>query len=337
MLYTSLLRPLFFRLDAEAAHDLALRGASLLARSRLACQAVERVLARPAPRPVSAMGLTFPNPVGLAGGMDKNGVAPLAWWAFGFGFVELGTVTPVGQPGNDKPRMFRYPAAAAVVNRMGFNNAGADALAARLAGQTSRHLRPPFPVGVSVGKNKLTPADQSADDFARAASVVRPHADFLTVNVSSPNTPGLRLLQNAADVGKIVRAVRAVAGGKPVLVKIAPELDGDDLRAVLDAALTEGVAGVIATNTLSTANRPGYETGGLSGGPLRALAAVKVAQVRDHVGDGPTVIGCGGVATGADAQALLDVGANLVQIYTALVYEGPFLPAAITRYLPRSA
>ena len=333
MLYESVLRPLFFRLDAESAHDLALRGAGLLAKSRLACRAVERVVARPAARPVTAMGLHFPNPVGLAGGMDKNGVAPLAWWAFGFGFVELGTVTPVGQPGNPAPRMFRYPADAALVNRMGFNNAGAAALAARLAEQTARRRRPPFPVGVSVGKNKETPPERAADDFASAASVVQPHADFLTVNVSSPNTPGLRLLQNAADVGRIVRAVRAVAEGKPVLVKLAPELDGDDLRAALDAALSEGVAGVIATNTLSTASMSGYETGGLSGGPLRALAATRVAQVRDHVGDGPTVIGCGGVATGADAQALLDVGADLVQIYTALVYEGPFLPAAITRYL----
>ena len=333
MLYESALRPLLFRLDAEAAHDLALRGAGLLAKSRLACRAVERIVARPAPRPVAAMGLHFPNPIGLAGGMDKNGVAPLAWWAFGFGFVELGTVTPVGQPGNPAPRMFRYPGDAALVNRMGFNNAGAVALAARLAEQTARHLRPPFPVGVSVGKNKETPPDRAADDFAQAASVVQPQADFLTVNVSSPNTPGLRLLQNAADVGRIVRAVRAVAGGKPVLVKLAPELDGDDLRAALDAALGEGVAGVIATNTLSTAGMGGYETGGLSGGPLRALAATRVAQVRDHVGDGPTVIGCGGVASGPDAQALLDVGADLVQIYTALVYEGPLLPAVITRYL----
>ena len=336
MLYASILRPLLFRLAPEAAHALALRGAGVLAKSRLACRFVERVIARPAARPVAAMGLHFPNPVGLAGGMDKDGVAPLAWWAFGFGFVELGTVTPVGQPGNDGPRLFRYPAEAALVNRMGFNNSGADALAARLAGQAARGLRPPFPVGVSVGKNKATPPERAADDFARAASVVQPYADFLTVNVSSPNTPGLRLLQNAADVRRIVAAVRAVAGGKPVLVKLAPELDGDDLRAVLDAALGEGAAGVIATNTLSTAGRPGYETGGLSGAPLRALAATRVAQVRDHVGGGPTVVGCGGVAGGADAQALLDVGADLVQIYTALVYEGPFLPAAITRYLRRA-
>jgi dihydroorotate dehydrogenase len=231
--------------------------------------------------------------------------------------------------------MFRYPAESALVNRMGFNNAGAVALAARLKAAAARQLLPPCPVGVSVGKNKLTPAEAAADDFARAADLAAPHADFLTVNVSSPNTPGLRLLQNAADVRAIVRAVRAVSRGKPVLVKVAPELAGDDLRAALDAALTEGAAGVIATNTLSTADRPAYETGGLSGAPLREVAPRKVAEVRRHVGDAPTVVGCGGVTDGPTAQAMLDAGANLVQLYTALVYRGPFLPAAITRHLAR--
>lgn len=330
MLY-ALLRPLLFRLPPEDAHDLALRATALLARSPAACRALRRGVARPSDRPLSALGLTFPNAIGVAGGLDKNGVAPLAWWAFGFGFLELGTVTPVGQDGNDRPRMFRYPAEAALVNRMGFNNAGEAALAERL--RRTRHLRPPCPVGVSVGKNKLTPAADAATDYARAAELVAPHADFLTVNVSSPNTPDLRLLQSAADVAAIVRAVRAVSGGKPVLVKVAPELDGDALRAALDAALSEGAAGVIATNTLATAGMPHYETGGLSGAPLRDLARRRVAEVRRHVGDSPTVIGCGGITDGPTAHALLNAGANLVQLYTALVYRGPFLPAAITRQL----
>ena len=337
MLYRALLRPLLFRLDSERAHELALRSASILARSRLLTRLVHDVLARPRAVPVQALGLTFPNPVGLAGGMDKNAVAPLAWWAFGFGFVELGTVTPRPQPGNDRPRMFRFPAEGAVVNRRGFNNDGAEAAAARLADQTRRGLRPPFPIAVSVGKNKDTPAEKAADDFAAAAAVVAPHADFITVNVSSPNTPGLRALQNADDLRKLVTAVRAAAGAKPVLVKLAPELDGDDLAAVLDAALDAGAAGVIATNTLSTAGRPELPQGGLSGRPLRELALRRVAEVRRRVGDRAAVVGCGGIDDAPSARAVLDAGADLVQLYTGLVYEGPFLPARITRGIRTAA
>jgi dihydroorotate dehydrogenase len=337
MIYRSLLRPLLFTLKAEPAHNFALRGARLLASSRTLSTLVHKTLTRPQSCPVRVMGLDFPNPIGLAGGMDKNGVAPLAWWAFGFGFVELGTVTPVAQDGNDKPRMFRYAGERAIVNRMGFNNLGAETLASRLADQTARGLRPQFPIGISVGKNKLVEGDAIPGDFARAAASVVDHADFLTVNVSSPNTPGLRALQNAADLAKIVRAVMAVAKGKPVLVKVAPELADDDLRAVLDAALTEGAAGFIATNTLSTANKPQYETGGLSGGPLREIAVRKVAEIRAHIGDNPALIGCGGITDVLTARAMLAAGANLVQIYTALVYEGPFLPAKITRRLVATA
>ncbi|HET6572177.1 MAG TPA: quinone-dependent dihydroorotate dehydrogenase [Fimbriiglobus sp.] len=333
MLYRSLIRPLLFALDAERAHGLALTAAALLSRSRLLSRFAHDVLARPRPRPVTAFGLAFPNPVGLAGGMDKDGVAPLAWWAFGFGFVELGTVTPRPQPGNERPRMYRFPKERAIVNRMGFNNDGAAALAARLA-----RLGPlPFPIGVSVGKNKDTPAEKAADDFAHAAAAVAPHADFVTVNVSSPNTPGLRALQNADDLRRLVEAVRAAAGTKPVLVKVAPELSGDDLAAALDAALTAGVAGVIATNTLSTAGWPELPQGGLSGRPLRELALRRVAEVRRRVGDRAAVVGCGGIDDAASARTMLDAGADLVQVYTGLVYEGPFLPARITRGLQAMA
>jgi dihydroorotate dehydrogenase len=333
MLYRALLRPVLFSLDAERAHELALAAAARLARSRWLARLVHDVLARPRPVPVTALGLTFPNPVGLAGGMDKNAVAPLAWWAFGFGFIELGTVTPRPQPGNERPRMFRLPRERAIVNRMGFNNDGAEAVAARLAEQATKGLRPPFPVGVSVGKNKDTPAEKAADDFAAAAAAVTPHADFITVNVSSPNTPGLRALQNAADLRTLVAAVRAAAGARPVLVKVAPELGGDDLAAVLDAGLDAGAAGVIATNTLSTADRPDLPAGGLSGRPLRELALRRVAEVRRRVGARAAVVGCGGIDDAASARALLDAGADLVQLYTGLVFEGPFLPARITRGL----
>lgn len=335
MLYRTLLRPVLFTLDAERAHNFALLSASRLARSRWACDAVRTIIARPANRPVTTMRLTFPNAIGLAGGMDKNGVAPLAWWAFGFGFVELGTVTPVSQPGNDPPRMFRYPATNAIVNRMGFNNDGATALATRLQSQAERGLRPPVPIGISIGKNKLVPAEGAADDFAKAATAVLNHADFLTVNVSSPNTPGLRALQNADDLRKILQAVQHVIGTqrKPLLVKIAPELDGDELRAVLDTTMNCGCAGIIATNTLSTANRPDLQQGGLSGQPLRDLSCRKVEQVRKHLGDAATLIGCGGINDVASARSMLAAGANLVQIYTGLVYEGPFLPATLSRGL----
>ena len=326
-----LARPLLFRLPPEPAHHLALSAAAGLARSRTAAGLVRR-LARPAGRPVDALGLRFPHPVGLAGGMDKDGAAPLAWWAFGFAFLELGTVTPRPQPGNPPPRLFRLPADGALVNRMGFNNRGAAELGRRLANQRRRGLRPPVPVGVSVGKNKDTPADAAADDFAAAAAAVAAGSDFLTVNVSSPNTPGLRALQTGAAVGRLVRAVRAAAPGVPVLVKVAPELLGDDLHAVLDAALEQGAAGVVATNTLGTTTPTGLPAG-LSGRPLRERARASVAAVRRRVGDRATVVGCGGVEDAPSAQALLDAGADLVQIYTGLVYRGPFLPAAVSRGL----
>jgi dihydroorotate dehydrogenase len=333
MLYPDLIRPLLFRFDPERAHDLVLLGTRWFARAPLLCHLV-RAMARPKPTPVCALGLSFPNPVGLAGGMDKNAVAPFAWWAFGFGFVELGTVTPLPQPGNDKPRMFRQPEARALVNRMGFNNDGAGAVAERLAGQARRGLRPPFPIGVSVGKNKATPVERTADDYAAAAATLAPHADFVSVNVSSPNTPGLRGLQTPAWLSKLVTVVRAASGAKPVLVKVAPELDGDDLDAALDAVMAAGAAGVIATNTLGCV-APTGEPAGRSGRPLRDISPRRVEAIRRRVGDAATVIGCGGVDDAGSAQRMLDAGATLIQLYTGLVFEGPFLPAAITRGLRR--
>lgn len=330
MLYKSLIRPVLFQLDAERAHGLALGMAERLSRVTTLCQWT-RKLARPRSRPVVLFGCTFSNVVGLAAGMDKNGVAPMAWWAFGFGFVELGTVTPRPQIGNDKPRMFRFPKDEAIVNRMGFNNAGATALAERLTVQCQRGQRPPYPIGISVGKNKETPAEKASDDYVEAASIVAPHADFLTVNVSSPNTRGLRALQNAHDVRTLIEAVRGVSQNKPVLIKLAPELTGQPLQDVLDAALQAGIAGVIATNTLSTDQRSDLPQGGLSGRPLRELSRERVAEIRQHLGDDVPIIGCGGVYDGPSARAMLDAGANLVQFYTALVYEGPFLPVTISR------
>lgn len=333
MLYAELIRPLLFRFDAEFAHTAVMAGTRVLSHLPPACKLIH-ALARPRPCPVEALGLTFPNPVGLAGGMDKNAEAPLAWWAFGFGFLELGTVTPKPQPGNPKPRMFREPAAGALINRMGFNNHGADAVAKALESQARRGLRPPIPIAVSVGKNKDTPAEQTADDYAAAAEVVAPHADFLTVNVSSPNTPGLRALQTPEWLSRLVTAVRAAGGGKPVLVKVAPELGDADLNAAVDAVMAAGAGGLIATNTLGC-TAPTGEPAGRSGRPLREIARRRVAAIRKQVGDRATVIGCGGIDDAASAGAMLDAGANLIQLYTGLVYEGPFLPARISRHLAK--
>lgn len=332
MLYSQLLRPYLFRRDAEEAHEFALRGAARLARFRWLCGLMHAAV-RPKPLPVHALGLTFPNPIGLAAGMDKNARAPLAWWAFGFGFVELGTVTPKPQGGNDRPRMFRHPELAAVVNRMGFNNDGAEAVAARLAEQARRGLRPSFPIGISVGKNKDTPDERTVEDYETAAAILAPHADFVAINVSSPNTAGLRSLQTGDWMRRIVTAVRGASGPKPVLVKVAPELVGDELHAVIDAVLGAGAAGLIATNTLATGGKNGFELGGLSGRPLRDISPRNVEAIRKRAGDGVTVIGVGGIEDAASARRMLDAGANLLQLYTALVYHGPFLPVTISRGL----
>ena len=329
MLYSSLVRPLLFRMEPEQAHDLTLKGCALLSRLPMLCRFV-RAIARPKPWPVTTMGLTFPNPVGLAGGMDKNAVAPYAWWAMGFGFLELGTVTPLPQPGNDKPRMFRVPAELALINRMGFNNQGAEAVAARLKLQADRGQRPAFPIGMSLGKNKLTPDEQTAEDYGRCARVVAPVVDFLSINVSSPNTPGLRQLQTPAWLSKLVAAVRAESLGKPVLVKVAPELDGDALRSAAEAVMEAGAAGLIATNTLGTV-APTGDPAGKSGRPLKEIAPRRIETLRSIVGSSATLIGVGGIDDAASARRMLEAGANLVQIYTGLVYQGPWLPVKISR------
>ncbi|HEY2785450.1 MAG TPA: quinone-dependent dihydroorotate dehydrogenase [Fimbriiglobus sp.] len=327
MLYPLLFRPLLFQLDPERAHELGLWVARHLSESTLLSNLVHAVTGHS--QPICVAGLTFPNPVGLAGGLDKNGVAARAWWAFGFGFVELGTVTPRPQPGNPRPRMYRISERQAIVNRMGFNNEGAAALAARLA----RTSRPLFPIGISIGKNATTSLDRAADDYAAAAAVVAPHADFVSVNVSSPNTVGLRGLQNPSDLAQLVAATKAVIGGKPLFVKLAPELDGDSLRRVLDAACGAGAVGIIATNTLAQFDSEGKPLGGLSGPPLREIVLRRVEVSRKHVGDAVAVIGCGGIDDVKSAREMRNAGADLIQIYTGLVYRGPFLPARLARGL----
>lgn len=326
-----LLRPLVFLLDPERAHNIAMGAARQVARFPLVAGAVRRCLARPRPSPVRVAGLDFPNPIGLAAGFDKNAEALLTWWACGFGFVEIGTVTPKPQVGNERPRLFRYGDSRALVNRMGFNNEGAVAIAARLARQKADKVRPPFPIGISLGKNATTARENAAEDYATAAAALAPYADFLVVNVSSPNTANLRDLQEPEGLLPILRSVAAAAGQILIFVKLAPELDGRALIRTVQTGLDESVAGFIATNTLRIQGQPEFAEGGLSGGPLHELAVRRVAQIRSLVRRAAAIIGCGGITDSACARRMFDAGADLIQLYTGLVFEGPFLPARLSR------
>ena len=325
------------RIDPETAHHLGFRGV------RVAAPAL-RALGRPG-RPVEALGLTFPNVLGLAAGFDKNAVGIDALAALGFGHIEIGTVTGEPQPGNPRPRLFRLPADRAVVNRMGFNNDGAEAVAARLQ---RRGCRGDTVLGVNIGKTKVVPDDDQAAveaDYEKSARLLTPHADYLVVNVSSPNTPGLRNLQSVEKLEPLLQRVRRTADAAspdrrvPLLVKIAPDLADDDVLAVADLALAIGLDGIIATNT--TISRDGLRTdaaevermgaGGLSGRPLAARALDVTRMLRHRVGPDLTLVGVGGITTVDDARARLEAGADLLQGYTAFIYEGPLWPRRILK------
>jgi dihydroorotate dehydrogenase len=317
-------RPLLFLADPELVHHLTLR--MLGTSGRHAPWLCRFVSGAPKGRaePVEIMGLRFRNRIGLAAGFDKDGLAIEGWAALGFGFVELGTVTPRPQPGNPRPRLFRLPHDEALINRMGFNNAGADALSRRIAAARP-HLPPGFMVGVNLGRNRDTPNSDAVADYVAAARAVAEVADYLAVNVSSPNTPGLRELQSADLIAEIVEAVAATAS-RPVVVKLSPDMPFQDRRHLSERLSGAGVAGLIVSNT--TVTRPGLrsrrlagEPGGLSGRPLRrwTLTAVERMERRS-----PT-IASGGVASGADAAALLKAGADLVQLWTGMIYAGPGL------------
>lgn len=330
--YRRLARPALWRMDAEAAHHGTLVAADLLGRSP-----VTRALTAaagytvPPGDPVELLGLRFDHRVGLAAGMDKDGRAVATWGALGLGHVELGTVTARPQPGNPRPRMLRLPESGAVVNRMGFNNEGVHALAGRLrAARAAGLVR--IPVGVSIGKSKVTPVPDAVGDYLESVQALAGLADYLAVNVSSPNTPGLRSLQDAGPLAELLDAV-VRAADVPVLVKLSPDLTDPALEEAVGVAVTAGVAGIIATNT--TLGRDGVarheraraaaEAGGLSGAPLTLRAREVVRRVRGLT-DLP-VIGVGGVMTGRDAAALVEAGADLVQLYTGLVYAGPAVVA----------
>ena len=326
------IRPLLFHLDPESAHEKIL---ALLARMPVFM-----------PRssggtPVELMGLTFPNRLGLAAGLDKNGIAVPAFDRAGFGFIEVGTVTPRPQPGNPRPRLFRLPEHEAIINRMGFNNLGIDALTARLATTP----KPRALLGINLGKNKDTPNEAALDDYRIGLQKAWAHADYLAINISSPNTAGLRDLQHGAALRDLLAGIKAeqqrladeTARRVPVVVKIAPDLDDAALYATLDTIAEANMDGIIATITTLdksavASHRYGGEQGGLSGAPLTAASTAIVKKIRAHLPQ-MALIAAGGVMRAADMQAKLDAGADLVQIYSGLIYHGPQLVRDCLRHL----
>jgi dihydroorotate dehydrogenase len=323
------------RLDPERAHELAFAAIRAAAATPVVSSVLRRTLAPPPDAAVDALGRRFPGPFGLAAGFDKNAVGVAGLTMLGFAFVEVGTITAHGQPGNEPPRLWRVVDQRALRNRMGFNNEGAAAVSARLRRLRATPSGRRMVVGVNLGKTKVTPAEQAAGDYATSAGLLAPYADYLVVNVSSPNTPGLRDLQSVASLRPILVAVREAADAAttsrvPLLVKIAPDLSDDDVDAVADLAVELGLDGVVAVNT-TIAHTLG--AGGLSGPPVRARGLEVVARLRARLGADPAIIGVGGISTAADARAYLAAGATLVQGYTGFVYGGPFWASRINRAL----
>ncbi len=345
MLYRSLLRPILFRLPPETAHELALHSLAL------APGLAKRFFSQPAQSSFGALqrfGLTFPNPVGLAAGFDKDGVALRALAALGFGFIEAGTVTYHPQPGNQRPRLFRLPKDQALINRAGFNNEGAAAFLRRVA----RH-KLECVLGVSIGKSKIVPLENAIEDYLRSFEIIYPVADYVAVNVSSPNTPGLRDLQRPDQLAALLRSLQernrelAESLGRsqptPLLVKLSPELSREELEQIVDVTLRTSVAGLIATNT--TISREGLQTcseevaaygdGGLSGRPLRQRSTSMIATLYQLTGGSLPIIGVGGIFTAEDAWEKICAGASLIQLYTGFIYQGPSIANDINEGLAK--
>ena len=324
--YELFVRPLLFSLDAETAHHVTMRLLDCASHFDLALRALK--LFQPASKPISLFGLTFPNPIGLAAGLDKNGVALPAWAALGFGFIEIGTVTAKAQPGNPKPRIFRLPEQQALINRLGFNNDGADAIAQRLRALRESGRWPAVPVGINIGKSRATPLEQATDDYLYSFRTLRDFADYITLNISSPNTPGLRELQKPEKLSELLSAIGKEAGTapKPLVVKISPDLSDTELKAILAVCEENGVSGIIATNTTldhSSIAPQLDQAGGLSGAPLRdkSTALAREIAARSTI----PVIASGGIFDAKSAREKLQAGAQLIQLYTGLVYRGPQL------------
>ncbi|HSY74015.1 MAG TPA: quinone-dependent dihydroorotate dehydrogenase, partial [Dongiaceae bacterium] len=343
--YKKLVRPLLFAQDAERAHDFTLKILASASRSKFACDAIGNFFSAPE-LPVELFGLKFPNPIGLAAGMDKFAAAVPVWEKLGFGFCELGGVTWRAQDGNPQPRMFRAIADEAIVNRMGFNNFGAEVFARKLSNWKKSSRWPSHPIGINLGKSKTTPLEKAAEDYANSFRVLRNLADFFVVNVSSPNTPNLRQLQDKSALDEILAAIQeqnrsrnSEAGiQKPVLVKVAPDLSFEALDEILELASSRQIAGIVATNT--TISRPQtsdaaskkiyFETGGLSGKPLRERSTEIIRHIFKQTNGKLPIIGVGGIFSADDAWEKIIAGASLIQIYTGLVFEGPGIAKEIT-------
>lgn len=339
-----LVRPFFFKMSPETAHDVVIGGLKQAQRLPGGSALIRGLYGVKEHKELGQelWGIRFHNPIGLGAGLDKEGEAVKGFSAMGFGFIEVGTVTPKAQPGNEKPRCFRLPPDEALINRMGFNNHGADAMAARLAQVKKRSI----PVAINIGKNKLTENEHAADDYVTCMDKLYDVGEFFVINISSPNTPNLRALQHGGELQSLLRATLAKrdekhkqCGGqkKPVLLKIAPDLSQDELGSIAETALACGIDGMIATNT--TIARPSLqhpnqqETGGLSGRPLTKRSTEVVRELYKIVGTRVPIIGCGGIFSGQDAYEKIRAGATMLEIYTSLIYKGPGVVSQINREL----
>lgn len=334
LLYDHLVRPLLFQLDPETIHHVCMK----------ALKALELLPFKPTHDPKlerTVFGLKFPNPIGLAAGFDKEAEVLNAWQTLGFGFVEAGTITALPQPGNPRPRIFRLPDMGGLINRMGFNNSGADAVGQRLEAQRAKGHWPTIPIGINLGKNKITPLEEAPQNYLRSFERLFELGDYFALNVSSPNTPGLRTLQGKAELnellGTIMAANRAKPNPKPLLLKIAPDLEWAQIDEILELVTSHGLAGLIATNTTldhSCVSAGRDQTGGLSGKPLRARSTEIVRYVCKHL-DLP-VIAVGGIFDADSALEKLDAGAALVELYTGFIYRGPALIGEICNALQQN-
>jgi dihydroorotate dehydrogenase len=338
----ALTRPLLFALDPETAHNL-----TLPALRRAAALGLTRALGKPESDPRTVMGIGFPNPVGLAAGLDKDGAYIDGLAALGFGSIEVGTVTPRAQPGNPKPRMFRLAQAKAIINRMGFNNGGVDAFVANV--QASQFYQDKQGVlGLNIGKNADTPIERAADDYLLCLEKVYPYASYVTVNISSPNTKNLRQLQGASELDALLAQLKDAQSRLadlhkryvPITLKIAPDIDAEQIKNIAGALIRHRIDGVIATNTTlargAVEGMPhGAEAGGLSGAPVFELSNIVIRALKAELGDALPIIGVGGIMCGADAQAKIEAGAALVQLYSGLIYTGPGLVRECVRALKR--
>ncbi len=322
MIYERLLRPLLFALDPETAHHFAL--AFLRAAGPLLPKPTDTTSR------VSVFGLNFRHRVGLAAGLDKNGIALPAWEALGFSFVEIGTVTAQAQPGNPRPRIFRYPEQNALINRLGFNNDGAEVIASRLAELRDRGGWPGIPVGINIGKSRVTPIERAVEDYLFSFRKLRAQADYIALNVSSPNTPGLRELQGGERLDELLRAINAERGNMPLLVKIAPDLEAAALNELVSICEGNNVSGIIASNTtLDHSAIVRDEDGGLSGAPLQKKSTAIVRQIANKTKI--PIIGCGGIFDAPSAREKIEAGAKLLQVYTGFIYRGPKLVHELAR------